>query len=53
MARLMNEGEKGRLLRNAVVEAMWDDVEAKSKRLGVRNLKCAHTEYFFTTFYNF
>jgi cytochrome b pre-mRNA-processing protein 3 len=51
MARLMNEGEKGRLLRNAVVEAMWEDVEAKSKRLGVRNLKCAHIEYAFTFFF--
>lgn len=41
MARLMNDGDKGRLVRNALVSAMWDDVEAKSKQLGVRSLKFA------------
>jgi hypothetical protein len=35
MARLMVEGEEGRIVRNAVVEAMWSDVEFKSKLLGV------------------
>ena len=35
MVRLMNEGEKGRLVRNALVEAMWQDVDFKSKQLGV------------------
>lgn len=35
MVRLMNEGENGRLVRNALVEAMWEDVEYKSKQLGV------------------
>lgn len=35
MARLMHEGESGRLVRNALVEAMWEDVEVKSKHLGV------------------
>lgn len=34
MARLMNEGEKGRLVRNAVVEALWQDVDFRSKQLG-------------------
>ncbi len=35
MARLMNEGENGRLVRNGLVEAMWEDVDFKSKHLGV------------------
>ena len=42
MARLMNEGEEGRLIGNAVVAAMWDEVDAKSKQLGVRNMKFAY-----------
>ena len=35
MVRLMQEGEEGRLVRNALVEAMWEDVDFKSKQLGV------------------
>lgn len=35
MARLMQEGDDGRLVRNALVEAMWDDVDFRSKNLGV------------------
>lgn len=35
MARLMQEGEEGRLIRNALVEAMWEDVDLKSRQLGV------------------
>jgi len=34
MARVMNEGENGRWVRNAIVEAMWQDVEYRSKQLG-------------------
>jgi len=34
MARVMNEGENGRLVRNAIVEAMWQDVDYRSKQLG-------------------
>lgn len=34
MVRLMNEGDNGRLVRNALVEAMWEDVEFKSKKIG-------------------
>ncbi|XP_057371944.1 ubiquinol-cytochrome-c reductase complex assembly factor 1-like [Daphnia carinata] len=34
MVRLMNEGDNGRLVRNALVEAMWEDVEFKSKQIG-------------------
>jgi hypothetical protein len=52
MARLMNEGDKGRIVRNAVVEAMWDDVDAKSKQLGVRNLRLAFIEYSHNIFAN-
>lgn len=35
MARLMAEGEEGRMVRNAVVDAMWKDVDFKAKQLGV------------------
>lgn len=35
MVRLMQEGEEGRYIRNALVEAMWEDVDYKSKQLGV------------------
>ena len=38
MARVMNEGENGRWVRNAIVEAMWQDVEYRSKQLGVLQL---------------
>ena len=38
MARLMNEGENGRLVRNALVEALWEDVDFKSKQIGVTHL---------------
>jgi len=34
MVRVMNEGEKGRLVRNAIVEAMWQDIDYRSKQLG-------------------
>lgn len=35
MVRLMNEGDNGRLVRNAFVEAMWEDIDFKSKQIGV------------------
>lgn len=35
MVRLMAEGEEGRFARNAMVEAMWQDCEQRSKKLGV------------------
>ena len=35
MVRLMNEGKEGRLIRNGLVNALWDDVEQRSKQLGV------------------
>lgn len=38
MVRLMGEGDDGRFMRNAVVEAMWQDVEYRSKQLGVIHL---------------
>ncbi|XP_047371037.1 ubiquinol-cytochrome-c reductase complex assembly factor 1 [Vespa velutina] len=33
MVRLMAEGKYGKLARNALVEAMWDDIEIRSKML--------------------
>lgn len=39
MARLMAEGEEGRFTRNAMVEAMWQDCEQRSKKLGVSVLQ--------------
>lgn len=38
MARLMAEGEEGRFTRNAMVEAMWQDCEQRSKKLGAATL---------------
>lgn len=34
MVRLANLGKDGRLLRNCLVKALWEDVEARSKQLG-------------------
>lgn len=33
-ARIMHEGTKGTMIRNFMVEALWNDVEFKSKKLG-------------------
>ena len=46
MARLMNEGEKGRLVRNAVVEALWQDVDFRSKQLGVLRINYCYSTAF-------
>lgn len=35
MVRLMAEGEEGKFTRNALVEALWEDTETRSKKLGV------------------
>lgn len=32
--RLMNEGAKGSMIRNFIMEALWNDVEFRSKKLG-------------------
>lgn len=32
--RLMNESTRGKMIRNFVVEALWNDVEFRSKKLG-------------------
>jgi len=32
-ARLMQNGKEGRIVRNAIIHAMWDDNETKSKKL--------------------
>ncbi|CAL4085870.1 unnamed protein product, partial [Meganyctiphanes norvegica] len=37
MVRLMDEGEEGRFIRNSLVEAMWEDVDHRSKKLGASN----------------
>ena len=31
--RLMCEGDEGRLVRNSMIKAMWEDVETRSKKL--------------------
>lgn len=33
--RVMAEGEDGKTVRNAMMEAMWTDVQKRSKKLGV------------------
>lgn len=45
MVRLMQEGEEGRLIRNALVEALWEDVDIKSKQLGVISKSYFYGEY--------
>ena len=37
MVRLSSLGKDGRLLRNCLAKALWEDVEARSKQLGVRS----------------
>lgn len=32
--RLMHEGSEGSMIRNYVTEALWNDVEYRSKKLG-------------------
>lgn len=34
MVRAMAEGDSGRIVRNSMVEAMWKDVELRTKKLG-------------------
>jgi len=34
LVRVMHEGEEGRRVRNAIVETLWRDADAKSKKLG-------------------
>lgn len=35
MVRYMAEGDDGRHVRNKIVEALWTDVQHRSKKLGV------------------
>lgn len=37
MVKAMEMGEDGQQVRNFIVEAMWQDVSTKGKKLGVRN----------------
>lgn len=32
--RIMNEGSKGSMIRNFIMEALWNDVGFRSKKLG-------------------
>ncbi|XP_066955035.1 ubiquinol-cytochrome-c reductase complex assembly factor 1 isoform X2 [Macrobrachium rosenbergii] len=34
MTRLMAEGEEGRYVRNCMIEALWEDVQMRAKKLG-------------------
>lgn len=34
-ARVMAEGDDGRILRNGIVEALWCDVQLRTKKVGV------------------
>lgn len=36
MVRTMAEGEEGRFVRNNIVEAMWQDISTRAKKLEVR-----------------
>lgn len=38
MVRLMAEGNEGRFTRNALIEALWEDADARSKKLGAASL---------------
>ncbi|XP_042862636.1 ubiquinol-cytochrome-c reductase complex assembly factor 1-like [Penaeus japonicus] len=38
MVRLMAEGKEGRFTRNALIEALWEDADARSKKLGAASL---------------
>lgn len=45
MVRAMgDDGPSGRILRNAIVEAMWKDVELRAKKLGHTNSKKLRAE---------
>lgn len=34
--RLMAEGEDGKHVRNGIIDALWNDVQTRVKKLGVR-----------------
>jgi len=36
--RLMNEGTRGTMIRNFIMEALWNDVEFRSKKLATVSL---------------
>lgn len=38
MVRFMAEGKFGQEIRNHIVEAMWEDVNARKSKLKVKNL---------------
>lgn len=40
MAKAMEYGPDGRVIRNKIVEAMWNDVNDKAKKLGVSRNVC-------------
>ncbi|VVC36027.1 Hypothetical protein CINCED_3A007948 [Cinara cedri] len=42
--RIMNEGTQGSLIRNHIVEALWNDVEFRSKKLGSINPDIRNTQ---------
>lgn len=42
MVRIMAEGEEGRFVRNNIVEAMWEDVITRVKKLEVCTESIVH-----------
>ncbi|GLV42029.1 uncharacterized protein CBL_05012 [Carabus blaptoides fortunei] len=44
LARIMNEGEDGRFIRNCIVQAMWADVSIRAKKLGAANPSGVRTQ---------
>jgi len=44
MAKAMEFGDEGRVIRNKIVEAMWIDVNNKSKKLGPENILAARQQ---------
>ncbi|XP_054268849.1 ubiquinol-cytochrome-c reductase complex assembly factor 1 [Macrosteles quadrilineatus] len=44
MAKAMEYGPDGRVIRNKIVEAMWNDVNDKAKKLGPENLSAAREQ---------
>ncbi|XP_073991130.1 ubiquinol-cytochrome c reductase complex assembly factor 1 isoform X1 [Rhodnius prolixus] len=44
MAMLMGEPKYGRFLRNCIVEAMWEDVTTRAKKLGTEHLSIVRSQ---------
>jgi cytochrome b pre-mRNA-processing protein 3 len=47
MVRTMAEGEEGRFIRNNIVEAMWQDISTRAKKLQVCFQNVIHPLYIF------